>query len=266
MRKFLPVILAVLAFFVILLMIQPPAQVQVPVAAADLPAGHVIAAGDLTTVSMPSSAIPADAVRKPEEAVGQALTADRAKGDWILKSQLGAEPVTLRPDERAVSVVVDDASGLAGVLKPGDRVGVTAVMDSQSGTYSKVTVENLRLLYVDPQFRAQAEDQSVVVTPEPMTGAAVPRQRQASGAVILAVPTTLQAVVYDLAQLGDGEQSQTRKVNAIELLAALSGNQATRLSLYLMPDQAQAFTSPGLYLPELVITPVTPTPTPEAGK
>lgn len=263
MRKFLPIILAVVAFFVILLMIQPPAQAEIPVAAADLPAGHVITDADLASVSMPQSAVPTDAVRKRDEAVGQALTTDRAKGDWILKTQLGQKPVLLNPDERAVSVLVNDASGLAGMLRPGDKVGVTAVISSDMGWYSKATVENLRVLYVDPNFRAQNDAEPAVVTPDPLTGSAAQRQRQTAGAVVLAVPTSLQAVVYDFAGVPDAPPSQTRQVNAIELLAALSGSGQTSLSLYLMPDNPKPFTSPGLLLPQLVLPNVTPTPTPE---
>jgi len=51
-------------------------------------------------------------------------------------------------------------------------------------------------------------------------------------------------------------------VNAVELLTALDQADNARLSLYMLPKDAKAMTTSGLWLPELVIRQVTPTTTP----
>ena len=51
----------------------------------------------------------------------------------------------------------------------------------------------------------------------------------------------------------------------LELLAGLEATSGAEITLYLMPGEgAKTFTSPGLWLPDLVITPQpTPTTTPK---
>jgi hypothetical protein len=72
------------------------------------------------------------------------------------------------------------------------------------------------------------------------------------------VPTDAQVLVYDFStRLA---QNKVIWVNAIELLAALDSSGSASLSLYMVPDGAQAFDTSGLFLPDLVITPG-PTPT-----
>jgi hypothetical protein len=53
-------------------------------------------------------------------------------------------------------------------------------------------------------------------------------------------------------------------VNALELLAALSYTDGASVTLYMMPQEGSSqFTSPGLWLPDLIMTPLpTATPTP----
>lgn len=261
LRRILPLLLAVLVFLAAMVLLQPPPSREVVVAAADLPAGHTLVEADLTLADVPGSLLPEDALTDPAAAVGQTLRVPRSAGDVIRAAHLG-EPVTLNPGERAVAVRVTDSAGLAGLLKPGDLVGVTAMITAggadRSGTYAKVTVEGLRVLYVSPEFLAQ--DPAALQPQEDQQGLlSLPAQRQTEGTVVLAVPTRPMAVAYDFTD--PGVEDQVRYVNAVELLAALDGAQNARISLYLMPREAEAFASSGLFLPDLVLFPQ-PTPTP----
>jgi hypothetical protein len=51
-----------------------------------------------------------------------------------------------------------------------------------------------------------------------------------------------------------------QKVNAVELIAAITSSGNARIILYKLPPDPDELLSPGLYLPDLVIL---PTPTPE---
>jgi len=263
LRKALPYVLAAIVFFVALALIRPAPSKTVVVAAQDLKAGHVLAESDLALRSMPASAVASDALTSIQPAVGQALRIDRGAGDIIRSSNFG-EMIALQPNERAIAIRVSDATGLVGLLSSNQTIGVIATIPLQGldtqGTFSKVTVEGLRVLYVDPRFAANDSASAWQPAGTPVTGGLAglggitTDERSQTGYVVLAVPTDLQTIVYDFS--ADGAISQTRQVNALEMLAALSATSQAEITLYLMPaEQADDFASPGLFLQNLVVIP-----------
>jgi pilus assembly protein CpaB len=279
-KKVIPYVLAILVFFVALILLHPAPSKMVVVAAHDLPAGHTLVAGDLSLVALPASSVASDALTNTRLAVGQTLKIDRGQGDILRTSNLG-EMITLQPDERAVAVKVTDETGLVGLLVPGDKIGIVASIPMQSqdtqGTFSKATLEGLRVLYLDPRFAASDNSSLSSASMQPVSSASssltgtggvnTTSERAQTGFVVLAVPTGLQTVLYDFS--ADNSVSETRSVNVLELLAALDSTSGSEITLYLMPgESAKSFSSPGLWLPDLVITPqasVTPTPTAAPG-
>jgi pilus assembly protein CpaB len=265
-RKLLPLFLAGVVFVTALFLMQPPPPRQVVTATRFLPAGHTLTARDLHVLELPAASVPPEAFEAPAALLGETLRVDRTAGDLLLPSHLGGEALTLAPDERAVAVEVTDAAGLAGLLRPGDHVGVTAVVLQQSGTFAKVIAENLRVLYLSPDF--EALDPAVLLPEEDagLVAGGTSVQREPTGVVILAVPIDLMGVPYEFSPYGVA--SSTRLINVVDLLPALEHAREVELSLFLQPEQAQPFTTAGVYVPDLVITPgpsptptVTPTPT-----
>jgi Flp pilus assembly protein CpaB len=264
--KLLPIILAIVIFVAALVMLQPAPSTAVLIAAYDLPAGRILADGDVVLRALPADAVPPDALTDLSLAIGQAISIDRGQGDVIRESQLG-DIVRLQANERAIAVKITDDSGLSGLLSPGMEVGIVASItedsyDGASGSFTKSTIEGVRVMYLDPRFEAQSPD---VARPEDeeannaLSGNTVD-DRAREGTVILAVPVEMQSILYDYTTLGG--VSETRQVNTIELLAGLGATDSATLTLYLMPGgEAQAFSSPGLWLPDLARTPV-PTATP----
>ena len=279
-KKVIPYVLAILVFFVALILLHPAPSKMVVVAAHDLPAGHTLVASDLSLVAMPASSVASDAMTDTKLAVGQALKIDRGQGDILRTSNLG-QMMTLQPDERAVAVKVTDSTGLVGLLVPGQKVGIVASIPMQSqdtqGTFSKATIEGLRVLYLDPRFAASDNSTLSSSSMQPVSssstsltgtgGVNTTSERAQTGFVVLAVPTGLQTVLYDFS--ADNSVSETRSVNVLELLAALDSTSGAEITLYLMPgENASRFSSPGLWLPDLVVTPQaseTPTPTAAPG-
>jgi len=263
-KDWLALILAALVFVAALTLLKPPPQVDVIVAARDLPPGHVLTENDVQKVSLPQAAVPPDAFTSPAEVVGQPLAVARSAGDVLRPGHLG-RPVQLDPDEREIGLQVVDASGLAGTLALGDRVGVVAIVEintpEREGVYSKAVIEGLRVTYVDPDFVAR--ESQVQPMPTGDTAAlmmASYRERAHKGVVNVAVPISLQAIVYEFPEPDTPQVSRT--VNALELLAALSSSQQATLYLYRLGDDAAPFDSPGLWLPDLLVFPATATPTP----
>jgi pilus assembly protein CpaB len=142
---------------------------KVQVSAADLPQGLLLRDDDLGWKSLPVSDVPANAIvsgaagaadlkgallRHPV-ANGAVLTTD----DVILPSAPGFLAATLKPDMRAVSVAVDDVSGNAGLIQPGDYVDLllTQQMDRRTDSpdlavSSETVVEHVRVLAVGSEI------------------------------------------------------------------------------------------------------------------
>ncbi len=237
--------------------------IQVVAAAVDLPAGHTLLDTDLTLVEAAKNTLPQGAVSDPSSLVGQTLRVDRTAGDYITTAHVGGQNVELAPDERAIAVEVNDSAGLGGLLKPGDMVGITAILAASGQTgYAKMIAEGLRVLYVSPEFRSidpaeyqQDEDSGGF-------GASDTPTRETSGVVVLAVPIDDVVVAYDFAPFG--VESEARIINVVDLLPALDQLSNVKLSLFIQPQNAKKFTTSGVSLPELVVTPgPSPTPGPE---
>jgi hypothetical protein len=252
-------LVAAVVFILAILLLQPESKVQVVVLTNDLPAGHVLQDIDMAVRELPESFRPVDAVEYPSEAIGQIIKTDRSKGDILRLRHLG-EPMTLQPNERAIAIRVDDSTGLGGLIAPGDMVGITAVVYGNNIAFSKVTAEGFRVLYVTPEFRAGFEVQQYTGSSDGSSSFA--KERTEQGTVILAVPIGLMDVKYDFSYMGG--TVEVLKVNAVEMIAALTASGNSRIVLYKLPLNPEDMQSPGLYLPDLVLIPtpsLAPTPT-----
>jgi Flp pilus assembly protein CpaB len=106
----------------------PPA-VPVAVAAADLPAGTVLTAGDLTTALLPGAAAPAGATADPDELTGQVLAAPVRAGEAVTDVRVVGPGLWSQVPEGQVAAPVRLADlAVATLLRAGDRVDVLAAV------------------------------------------------------------------------------------------------------------------------------------------
>lgn len=162
---------------------------NVVVATAPLPFGTHVSRDQLSVVAWPTSSMPADAFHSVEEVFAGSQGFDRIvlkpidKGEPLLKSRIsgfGAKATLSRQvpvGMRAVSIRIDDVSGVAGFILPGDRVDVmlTRRMEAtstDSGLVTDVILQNVQVLGID-QLSDQDREKPVVartatvaVTPE----------------------------------------------------------------------------------------------------
>ena len=264
-KKIIPIIAAVfVAFMAISLMGAREAEkTDVVILNFDLPPGHTLVAEDLSVAEMPVANLPSDVLTDPALVVGSVLRVSRSAGDFLAESHLGGDALELAQDERAVTIQVNDSAGLAGQLKPGDFVGVTAVLAQSDFTYAKVAAEGLKVLSVSPDFQAidpAACDQQYTSQGDGNFGAAnASLERSPSGSITLAVPVDAVVVSYDF--LAYNTEDESVLINVIELLQALDQDNRISLSLYLMPENALGFRTAGIFVQDLIVTPG-PTPTP----
>jgi pilus assembly protein CpaB len=89
----------------------------------------------LTKKHLPAEYIHPDAIRTLDDALGCISLTPFVEGEQLLKSKIVAKgdvknglAYLIPVGERAMTIAVDDVSGVAGLLKPGDRVDVASVM------------------------------------------------------------------------------------------------------------------------------------------
>jgi pilus assembly protein CpaB len=142
-----------------------PTVDRIRVASVDLPRGLLLREDDLSWKTVPRANTPAgaviDAAPHDVELKGAVLRhavvagAPITASDVIQANAPGFLSATLRPDMRAVSVAIDDVSGNAGLIQPGDYVDVILTQSMQGKTEapdesvaSETVVQHARVLAV----------------------------------------------------------------------------------------------------------------------
>ncbi|WP_345814952.1 Flp pilus assembly protein CpaB [Paraburkholderia sp. PREW-6R] len=150
-----------------------PAPVEsskmIRVAGADLPEGLLLRDSDFGWRSVENGDVPSGAIVKGAEGTelkGALLRHPITKGTVIVSADVipandpGFLAATLKPDMRAVSVAIDDVSGNAGLIQPGDYVDLlmTQQLDRQDASRdmsitSETVAQRVRVLAVGSQFQ-----------------------------------------------------------------------------------------------------------------
>lgn len=152
----------------------PPATVAYFVAAHPLPRGTLARDDDFTVNSVaPSDTIPAGAILDtPDAKIGLRGSLVRnfldtgslvTSKDILRPRERGFLASVLAPDSRAISINVDAASGVSGLIWPGDYVDVVLTQetttaaekktpDQQHGTLSETVVQNVRIVAIDQEI------------------------------------------------------------------------------------------------------------------
>lgn len=151
-----------------------PAQQLVPVvvAAKNVPPTVALSRDLLKVHKWPSEAPLSGKFSQPEELEGRVTAVSLAAGEPVLENKLapkGGIPgltALLSQDKRAMTVKVDEASGVAGFLSPDNRVDVVVTVDK--GDYnldpiSKVVLQNLRVLGIGQKIEKNLGDKPQVV-------------------------------------------------------------------------------------------------------
>jgi len=153
----------------------PVAMDRVRVAAADLPQGLLLRETDLSWKSVPRSSAPTGAILETPgssadfkgSVLRHAVTANTiiVATDTLSPSSPGFLAAALQPDMRAVSVGIDDVSGNAGLIQPGDFIDLllTQQIDNKSSTAAhsyaaETVVSRVRVLAVGSEYQRPKSD------------------------------------------------------------------------------------------------------------
>jgi pilus assembly protein CpaB len=155
------------------------------VAKVDVNLGEKLTEENLSLEEWPKDKIPAGSMRRMEDLEGRRPRTKLYKGEPILDAKLLASDARDNPAQqvppgyRVVSVRVDAHTGIAGLLRPGDRVDVQLFVkkDARTGiteATTKTILKEIRVFAVDQDFRRTSDEDetspartvSLVVTPE----------------------------------------------------------------------------------------------------
>ncbi len=144
---------------------------KVAVATGDIAPGTALTAGSLKLVSWPQELIPPQCAAGLNQVEGRVVTFPISTGEPIMFSKLAPVGAAaglsslLDESKRALTVRVDDVTGVAGFLHPRDRVDVLADMKLKGvdENYSKVILQDITVLSIGQIWQQTGEDKPTVV-------------------------------------------------------------------------------------------------------
>lgn len=178
---------------------------QVVVLSQRLSAGELIEESDLAIANVPAQLVaegaltPADLENPKTSPVGRLAASFAAKGSQVTSATAAGEgnPASLADSiaagYEAVTVPVDSASGMAGMLREGDTVRVLVSADDEvGGTGVKIVSDGARIAAIGADFSAGASGDYSTVTLE-LTPEQAEIVRGADSAVTLTLPSSATA-------------------------------------------------------------------------
>jgi len=147
-------------------------NVQVLVSNSDLAWGTKLTPEMIQLEEFPPAVIPEGHFTSVESIKDRVLLVDIKRNELLLESKLaplgasGGVAAVTDPNKRAMSVKVDDVIGVAGFIKPGDRVDVMVTIEpepnKQGHTISKLILENVKVLAAGTQMERKGKDEEPV--------------------------------------------------------------------------------------------------------
>lgn len=150
---------------------QPDDLIQVVRARTDIARDSVITADQVEVINVPAKYSHPSAVKNKQEIVGKIAVSDISTGEEILQQKiLSAKDredrlaYSVPVNKRAVSIPINEISGVAGHVKVGDRVDIIATLDIPGGdsgggdmTYTILTLQDIEVLAVGASTSGDAK-------------------------------------------------------------------------------------------------------------
>lgn len=144
---------------------------QVAVAAAAIAPGNPLTANLVKEATFPQHLIPANAAASFKEVEDRVVATWLEKGEPIILGKLAPKGTAaglsglLGEDKRALTVRVDDVTGVAGFIHPGDRVDVLAdfKIPKTDDFFSKTILQNVTVLTTGQTWEEQKGERKPVL-------------------------------------------------------------------------------------------------------
>jgi pilus assembly protein CpaB len=160
-----------------------PAKVgDIVIAARALPLGTVLTDADVKTIEWTGAALPVGFASNKKDVLGRGVMSPLQENEPILDSKLapkgsgGGLPIIIDTGKRALTMRVNDVTGVAGFVTPNTRVDVLLTMDDNVNTTepsTRIIMQDVRALAAGQQIQPDKDGKPVsvgvvtfLVTPE----------------------------------------------------------------------------------------------------
>lgn len=175
--------------------------VSVVAAARDLAIGKRIQTEDLRLLSLDRKDLPRGAFLKTGDVIDRAVATPISAGELLLSAKLAAKgsgeglTALIEPGMRAVSVQVNEISGVSGFIQPGTRVDVLFTRVFQNGDAATTTIlQNVKVIaygrQLDPSAKIDPRD-----TTRPTVATLLVTQQEAQKVVLAEQRGRIQLVL-----------------------------------------------------------------------
>jgi pilus assembly protein CpaB len=200
---------------------------SIVVAAVDIPVGSSINSQQVKMLNWPKSAIPAGQTFSSAEQVTGRRAIDRyTAGEPIVEAKLvpkdgqsGILTYKIPEGHRAMTVAVDQVSGVAGFITPGNMVDVvltTTTPGTSQLPVSKIVLQNVPVLATGQIISQEKKDEKPVVVPT-VTMDVTPEDAEK-----LAIASTQGRLQLVLRRVGDKEVAKTTGSTVKKVMAGAS--------------------------------------------
>ncbi len=205
---------------------QAVATTNVVVAAQDLPTGTVINSTQVKTANWPAASMPQGSFPSTGQVVGRVVLEKVSSGEPVTSAKLvpaGGQPgiLTYKIPEghRAMTVAVDQVSGVAGFITPGNKVDVVLSVTPPGGRQplSKIVLQDVPVLAIGQIISQEKKDEKPQVVPT------VTMDVTPDDAEKLAVASTQGRLQLVLRRAGDTEVVKTPGATVIKVLMGSAG-------------------------------------------
>jgi pilus assembly protein CpaB len=159
-----------------------PIRSNMVVAARALPVGTIISDQHVKTIEWTGGSLPLGYIGNPQDVVGRGLISDLQENEPLLESKLapkgagGGLPIIISEGKRALTMRVNEVSGVAGFVTPNTRVDVLLTMENQNTggeQATRIIMQDMRVLAAGQSIQPDKEGKprsvpvvTFLVTPE----------------------------------------------------------------------------------------------------
>lgn len=159
-----------------------PIRSNMVVAARALPVGTIIADQHVKTIEWTGGSLPVGYLGSPQDVVGRGLISDLQENEPLLESKLapkgtgGGLPIIINEGKRALTMRVNEVSGVAGFVTPNTRVDILLTMENQNTggeQATRIIMQDMRVLAAGQSLQPDKEGKprsvpvvTFLVTPE----------------------------------------------------------------------------------------------------
>jgi pilus assembly protein CpaB len=137
--------------------------VSIVAAARDLPVGKRIEQADLKLITFDRKDLPTGAFLKRDDLIDRAVSTQITAGEPVLTTKVASKGsgeglmAVIEPGTRAISVQVNEISGVSGFIQPGTRVDVLFTRTFSNGDAATTTIlQNVKVIAYGKQLAPPA--------------------------------------------------------------------------------------------------------------